>query len=254
MNAGLLCTNEGLLHWFKSTYPNLCLYKQGNRQIFEHDSILLMESYLIMDNEYDLRPLWEKHMRVDPALRYKPLILVGYDKPKRSNYFSLYEPEENLLKVITQAKKLVEKPTYDLPNALDLRDQLASLLKTHFHSNVHHLITETWKQLKPLEKDLVSGKPLHMLNSETLQHARNTLSELERLWQDNQVFFTLMPQFPEMAELNGIILRGNQILYYGKVHPKRTFQELIDFLKYSIVPITRIHKLEKNERKYTGNR
>ena len=248
MNAGLLCTVDGLTEWFEKTYPGLHLYSEGNTDIFSHEVVLLMESYLIGGKAYTLRPLWEKFMRVDKKLRYKTLVVIGYGKHPQSNYHSLYEPQESLELVFQRAKPLSEHPDYYQSTAIDIRDPLSALLKSHYKSNMQDLLTEGWKKLKPIEKELANGRLIHQLDPIKVQEVRSIFSDLEMLWRDFQGFFSLMPQYPQMQCLPLLLQEVDDVLFPG-VDPKEQIQQvykkLMDFLKQIIVPITQKYKLEQ---------
>ena len=248
MNAGLLCTVDGLTEWFEKTYPGLLLYSEGNTDIFSHEVVLLMESYLIDGKAYTLRPLWEKFMRVDNKLRYKTLVVIGYGKHPQSNYHSLYGPQESLELVFQRAKPLSEHPDYYQSTAIDIRDPLSALLKSHYKSNMQDLLTEGWKKLKPIEKELANGRLIHQLDPMKVQEVRSTFGDLEMLWRDFQGFFSLMPQYPKMKSLPQILHEVDLLLFPREEENfqyQNVYKKIIEFLKYVIVPITQKYKLEK---------
>ena len=150
MNAGLLCTNENLSKWFTKTYPDLNLYREGCTEIFSHEVIILLESYLIGGKSYDLCPLWKKFMRVDKNLRYKYLVVLGYKNNKTPNYHSLYSPENKLEYILSKAKPISEYSPCMSNSALDIRDPLSALLKSHYKANIQDLLTEGWKKTQTL--------------------------------------------------------------------------------------------------------
>ena len=248
MNAGLLCIDNNLSDWILMAYPELRVYSEGNPEIFSHEVILLMETYLIGSKAYTLCPLWEKFMRVDKRLRYKYLVVLGFGKVPHSNYHSLYAPPEELANVLTHAKPLSEHSPCIPSLAIDIRDPLSALLKSHYKANMQDLLTEGWKKLKPIERELSEGRLIHQLDPNQVQQVRRIFGDLEVLWKDFQDFFSVMPQYPQMQRLPMLLKEVDQVLFPSvekKVQTQQVYKKLIEFLKQVIVPITQKYKLEK---------